>query len=262
MKAGTLLTLLCLVTGCWIGSVSRAEACTCMGAETLAARDASAAVFEGTVVDQRITLFSDGAFLLPAPEQDIVVRRVWKGVATNRVSVLYLNRGMCSGSIPVGMTALFFLTQEQGRLQYALCSSNQPIAYAGEAITTLGPPIATFDDRPPASITVPATLPFSRRLRAFVVVGAAYYFNASVPVFHFYPIEFHPPLKWSDGLLLCALVLQFVAAIVFVCRRLPRRGLLLFATSALTLGALLLWTGHDLVTRQGMHDMLYWNSPS
>jgi hypothetical protein len=260
MKPGTLLTLVCLVTGCWIGSVSCAEACTCAGTETLAARDASAAVFEGTVVDQRITLFSDGPFLLPAPAQDIVVRRVWKGVATSRVSVLYLNGGMCSGSIPVGMTALFFLRQERGRLEYALCSSNQPIAYAREAIATLGPPIATFDERPPASISVPATLPFSRRLRAFVVVGAAYYFNASVPLFYRYPPEFRPPLKWSHGLLLCALLLQFVAAIVFVWRRLPRRGVLLFATSALTFAALLLWTGHDLVTRQGIHDLLSWSS--
>jgi hypothetical protein len=41
------------------------------------ARDASAAVFEGTVVDRRITLVFDGVWF-PAPEQDIVVRRVWK----------------------------------------------------------------------------------------------------------------------------------------------------------------------------------------
>lgn len=244
----------------WIGSVSNADACSCSGAETHAERDASAAVFEGTIVDQRITLISDGLFLFPTPAQDIVVGRVWKGVATNRVSVLYLNRGLCSGSIPVGMTALFFLRQERGRLQYAGCSSNQSIAYAGRAIAALGPPIATFDDRPPASLTVPATLPFSRRLRALVVVGAAYYFNGTLPLFYFYPITFYPPLKWSHGLLLCALLLQFVAAIVFLWRRLPRRSLLLFATSALTLAALLLFTGHDLVTRKGMHGLLSWSS--
>jgi hypothetical protein len=261
MKPGTLLTLVCLVTGCWLGSVSNADACECSGVETLAARDAAAAVFEGTVVDQRITLSSDGPFLFPTPAQDIIVRRVWKGVATNRVSVVHWDR-LCAGTIPVGMTALFFLRQERGRLQYQACLPNQRIADAGRAIATLGPPIATFDDRPPASLTVPAALPFSRRLRALVVVGAAYYFNASVSLFYFQPMMFHPPLKWSHGLLLCALLLQFVAAIVFLWRRLPRRSLLLFATSALTLAALLLWTGHDVITRQRMVDLLYWSSRS
>ncbi len=253
MKRATLVSIGCLATACWMGSVSQADACTCGFPETLVARDASVAVFEGTVVDRRITLVSDGAVWFPAPEQDIVVRRVWKGVSTNRVSVLYLNGGMCSGAVPVGMTALFFMTQERGRLTYGLCLPNQPITDAAPALATLGPPIATFADRSAAALTIPATLPLSRRLRAVVATAAAYYLNASIVRF-----KFHPPLQWGHGLLLCVLLLQFVSAIIFVSRRLLRRSLLLFATSAMTIVVLILWTGHDLASRPEMSELLSW----
>jgi len=253
MKPATLVSIGCLATACWMGSVSHADACTCSHPETLVARDASVAVFEGTVVDRRITLVSDGPFWLPAPEEDIVVRRVWKGVSTNRVSVLYLNGGMCSGAVPVGMTALFFMTQERGRLTYGICLPNQPITHAAQALAALGPPIATYADRSAAGLTVPATMPLSRRLRAVVTTAAAYYRNASIVRF-----KFHPPLQWGHGLLLCVLLLQFVSAIIFASRRLLRRSLLLFATSAMTIVVLLLWTGHDLASRPELSDLLSW----
>jgi hypothetical protein len=252
MKPATLFSIVCLATACWMGSVSQADACSCGFPETLVARDASVAVFEGTVVDRRVTLVSDGDFWFPAPEQDIVVRRVWKGVSTSRVSVLYLNGGMCSGAVPVGMTALFFITQERGRLTYGLCLPNQPITGAAQALATLGPPIATFADRSAEALTVPATLPLSRRVRALVATAAAYYLNASLARF-----EFYPPLRWEHVLLLCLLLVQFVSAI-FVSRRSLRRGLLLFATSAMTIVVLLLWTGHDLASRLQMSELLSW----
>lgn len=256
MKPRTLLTLLCLVTGCWLASVSNADACECSGMETLAARDAATVVFEGMVVDQRVTAFFQGRLLFPVAAQDIAVRRVWKGGVTNRVSVFHLDR-LCSNTMPVGMTALFFLIQERGRLEYTACLGTQQIANAWRAIATLGPPIATFDFRPPTLLAVPPTLPLSRHLRALAVVGAAYYFNASVRLFY-YNLMPHPRLTWGHGLLLCALLLQFVAAIVLLWRRLPRRSLLLFATSTLTLAALLLWTGNHVITQLRMHDLLYW----
>lgn len=128
MKRTTLVSIGCLATACWIGSVSPAEACSCSPPETLVALDRSLAVFEGTVVDQRITLIPGLRIL--AGEQDIVVGRVWKGEVTNQVSVLYLERGMCSGAARVGATALFFMVQEEGRLAYGLCSSGVPIADA------------------------------------------------------------------------------------------------------------------------------------
>ena len=252
MKPATLFSIVWLATACWMGSVSQADACTCGFPETLVARDASVAVFEGTVVDRPITLVSDGGSWFPAPEQDIVVGRVWKGVSTNRVSVLYLNGGMCSGAVPVGMTALFFITQERGRLTYGLCLPNQPIADAAQALATLGPPIATFADRSAAALTVPATLPRSRHLRALVATAAAYYLNASFVRF------FHPRLQWGHGLLLCVLLLQFVSAVIFVARRRLRYSLLLFATSALTTVLLLLWTGHDVASRPEMSELLSW----
>ena len=251
MTPAKLISLGCLAAACWMVSVSPADACSCSSAETLVARDASVAVFEGTVVDRRITLAADGAFWFPAPEQDIVVRRVWKGVSTDRVSVLYLNRGMCSGEAPLGVTALFFVTEEGGRLAYGLCLPNQLIADAAPALATLGPPIATFADPSAAARTIPATLPPSRRLRAVVVAAAAHYHNASI-------VLFHPPLHWGHGLLSCVLLLQFVAAIIFVSRRRLRRSLLLLATSAMTIVVLLLWTGHALASGPEMGDLLSW----
>jgi hypothetical protein len=252
MKAATLFSIGCLATACWFGAVSRAEACTCSAPETLVARDSSAAVFEGTVVDQRVTLASDGGFWFPVPEQDIVVRRVWKGISTDQASVLYLNRGMCSGTIPVGRTALFFLRHERGRLAYGTCMPNQFIADAAKAVARLGPPISTFSDRSAEALTVPATLPPMRRLRVAVVTGVAYYVNASLTG------TFYPPLGWVQGLLLCILVLQFVWAIIFVSRRLLRRSFLLCATSAMTIVILLVWTGVDVVARFGMSELLSW----
>ena len=99
MKSATLVLTGCLAMACWTGSASPAEACSCSPPETLVARDRAFAVFEGTVVDQRIT-FSRSLALL-AGEQDIVVGRVWKGEMANQVSVLYLDHGMCSGAAPV-----------------------------------------------------------------------------------------------------------------------------------------------------------------
>jgi hypothetical protein len=197
MKHATLFSIGCLATACWSGAVSRADACTCSAPETLVARDASAAVFEGTVVDQRITLASDGVFWFPIPEQDIIVRRVWKGVSAD-------------------------------------------------------PPISTFAERSAEALTIPATLPPSRRLRAVVAAAAAYYVNASLAR------RFHPPLGWGPRLLLCVLLLQVVSAIIFVSRRLLRRSLLLCATSAMTIVVLLLWTGLDVVLRPGMSALLSW----
>lgn len=253
MKPATPFTTACLATVCWMAPASHADACTCSPPETLLARDVSAAVFEGTVVDQRITLVSDGAFWLPVPEQDIVVRRVWKGVSAHRVSVLYLNGGMCSGAIRVGVTALFFVRQERGSLAYGLCLPNQPITDAAQPLATLGPPIAAFADRPVEESTVPAMLPLSRRLRAVVVTAAAYYLNAPIAGF-----RFHPPLQWGPGLLLCVLLLQFVSAIICVLRRLRRRSLVLCATTVLTIMVLLLSTGHDLVSRPETSGLLSW----
>jgi hypothetical protein len=50
---------------------------------------------------------------------------------------------------------------------------------------------------------------------------------------------------------------QFVCAI-FVSRRSLRRGFLLFATSAMTIVVLLLWTGHLIASRPGMSELLSW----
>jgi hypothetical protein len=251
MKPATLLSLACLVVGCWAGAAARVEACSCVDTPPLQARDASAAVFEGTVVDRRLTLRSQVLIFgwLPVPEDDIIVGRVWKGVSTKRVSALYLNRGMCNGPVPVGKTVLFFLKEKDGRLVYGYCLHSPLIQSAGPAIEALGAPIARFADLPAADVTVPSTPPLWRRLHSSVLVATAYYLT---------PPYFHPPLRWGDALLWFVVLLQLAFAIAFISRRQFWRGLPLFTTSAATLLVLLLWTGHYLMSWPGASEVLYW----
>lgn len=251
MKPAMLLSLACLAVGCCVGAASRVEACSCGETPTLQARDASVAVFEGIVVDRQLILRSEVLIFgwFPASMDDIIVGRVWKGVSAKRVSALYLNRGMCTGPVPIGKPALFFLREEHGRLVYGLCLHNPSIQTAGRAIETLGPPIARFTDLSVAGITVPQTPPLSRRLHSFVLVASAYYLNAPF---------FEPALRWEYAALGCVVMLEFVCAIVFMLRRQARRGLSLFTASAVTLLVLLLWTGHYLLSWPGASDVLYW----
>ena len=241
MKPATLVSIGCLATACLVGSVSRAEACSCSPPETLAARDRSFAVFEGTVVDQRIALVS--SLRIFAPEQDIVVGRVWKGEVTNQVSVLYLERGMCSGAAPVGATALFFMVQREGRFAYGLCSAGQPIADAAPALAALGPPIATFDDDPAPALTGAAALPLWRRLSTYVATAAVYYINASDHQLQ--RLQYRPPLHAHPGFLLSVLFLLVVSLITLASGQLQRLSIPLVVTSAITVGGLLVWVGHD-----------------
>ena len=252
MKPTTLVSIGCLVTGCWIGSVSPAEACSCAPPETLVARDRAVAVFEGTVVDQRITL--SRSLGIVAGEQDIVVGRVWKGEVTNQVSVLYLDHGMCSGAAPVGATALFFMVQREGRLAYGMCSSGEPIAGAAPALAKLGPPIATFDDDP-ALIGAAALSPL-RRLTMYVATAVAYYFSASDDQLQ--RLQYRPPLQAGPGLLLSALFVLVVSFITLASRRLRRLSVPLLAASAMTVGALLVWVGHDVASRPEIVRVLFY----
>ena len=253
MKPATLMSIGCLAAACWIGSVSPAEACSCSPPETLVARDLSVAVFEGTVVDQRITLMPSLRIL--AGEQDIVVGRVWKGEVTNHVSVLYLNRGMCSGAAPVGATALFFMVQEEGRLAYGLCSDGVPIADAAPALAKLGPPIAAFDDEPVPALTG-AALPPWRRLNTYVATAVLYYFNASDDQLQ--RLQYRPPLDAGPGLLLSVLFVLVVSVITLASGRLRRISVPLLVTSAMTVGGLLVWVGHDLASRPEIIEVLFY----
>jgi len=252
MKPATLVSIGCLATAFWIGSVSPAEACSCSPPETLVARDRSVAVFEGTVVDQRITLLP--GLHIVAGEQDIVVGRVWKGEVTNQVSVLYLEHGMCSGASPVGATALFFMVQKEGRLAYGLCSDGVPIADA--ALAKLGPPIATFDDDPAPAVIGSAALPPWRRLSTYVATAVMYYFNASDDQLQ--RLRYRPPLHAGPGLLLSVLFVLVVSLITLASRRLRRLSVPLMVTSAMTVGGLLVWVGHDLASRPEIVEVLFY----
>lgn len=254
MKRATLVSIVCLATVCWIGSVSPAEACSCSPPETLVARDRAVAVFEGTVIDQRITLIP--GLHIVGGEQDIVVRRVWKGELTNQVSVLYLEHGMCSGATPVGATALFFMTQKEGRLAYGLCSDGVPIAHAAPDLAKLGPPMATFDDDPARALTAAAALSPWRRLRTYVATAITYYFNESDDQLQ--RLQYRPPLHASAGLLLSVLFVMVVAVIILASGRLRRFSLPLVVTSAITVGSLLVWVGHDLASRPEIVRVLFY----
>lgn len=253
MKPATLISIGCLAAACWIGSVSTAEACSCSPPETLVARDRSFAVFEGTVVDQRINFVPDLGIV--GGEQDIVVGRVWKGKVTNQVSVLYLMHGMCSSAAPVGATALFFMVREGGRLAYGLCSSGVPIAHAAPDLAKLGPPIATFDDDPAPALTGTALPPW-RRLSTYVATAVAYYFNADDDQLQ--RLQYRPPLHASAGLLLSVLFVLMVSLITLASGRLRRLSAPLFATSAMTVGLLLVWVGYDVASRPEIVEVLFY----
>lgn len=254
MKLATLVSIGCMAAACWIGSVSRAEACSCSPPETLVARDTSFAVFEGTVVDQRITLVPGLQFY--AGEQDIVVGRVWKGEVTKQVSVLYLHHGMCSVAAPVGSTALFFMVQEEGRLAYSFCSPDQPIADAGPALTKLGQPIGTFDDDPAPALIGTAALPPWRRLSTYVATAVVYYFSASDDQLQ--RLQYRPPLDAGPGLLLSVLLVLVVAVITLASGRLRRLSVPLAVTSAITIGGLLVWVGYELASRPEIVAVLFY----
>lgn len=254
MKPSTLVSIGCLATACWIGSVSPAEACSCSSPETLVARDRSFAVFEGTVVDQRITLIP--SLHIAAGEQDILVGRVWKGEVTNQVSVLYLEHGMCSGATRVGATALFFMVQKEGRLAYGLCSDGVPIADAAPALAKLGAPIATFDDGTEPALTGAAALPLWRRLNMYVATATVYYFNASDDQLQ--RLHYRPPLHADAGLLLSVLFVLVVSVITLASGRLRRLSVPLFVMSAMTVGGLLVWVGYDLASRPEIVEILFY----
>jgi hypothetical protein len=254
MKRATLISIGCLAAACWIVSVSPAEACSCSPPETLVARDWSFAVFEGTVVNQRITL--NHTLPIFAAEQDIVVKRVWKGDVTNQVSVLYLNHGMCSGAAPVGATALFFMVQEQGRVAYGLCSSGMLIADAAPALAQLGPPIATFDDDPAPALIGAAALPPWRRLNMYVATAVVYYFNASDDQLQ--RLQYRPPLHAGPGLMVSVLFVLLVALLSLASARLRRLSVPLVVTSVMTVGCLLVWVGHDLASRPEIVEVLFY----
>ena len=268
MKASTVIGIACVAAVCWMASVLPAEACSCSPPGTREAFERAVAVFEGTVVDQRITLVRD--LSLYGSEQDIAVGRVWKGVATNRVSVVYLEHGMCSGAAPVGVKVLLFMMQKGGRLAYGLCHSGQSIADAAPALDVLGPPIATFDDQVPVMRSGPASLSLTRRLASYVATAVSYSVNLDRLREHQEWLRSRdtpgvrllspPPAQVNPGLVLGLVVLLMIAAAVFVLvpGRFRRVSLVLGATSATAVVALVLWTGHELASRPDIVDALFY----
>ena len=67
------------------------------------------------------------------------------------------------------------MTQERGHLAYAQCQPNPLIKDAAPAIAALGPPIATFADRPVAELTIPATV--SQSVRTVVATAVDSFFR-------------------------------------------------------------------------------------
>lgn len=245
-----------MVAACVMAVASPAEACSCGWPPTLEARDRAVAVFEGTVVDQRITLFTGSNVL--APEQDIVVGRVWKGDVPKRVSVLYLSRGMCESAAPAGMKVLFFFVdyQEPGRLHYGGCMPNQPIADAADAIAVLGPTLATFDDDPAAMWSGAAGLPLWRQLSTYAATAASYYLNASNHRLH--RLNYRPPVNVGPGLMLSVAFVLGVCLITLASGQLRRFSMAMIFTAVITGGCLLVWIGHDIASRPEIVGVLFY----
>ncbi len=109
------------------------------------ARDASAAVLEGTALDNTLTapLVKD-ANGLEWFQVRVVVGKVWKGEVSDTIAILTgpAGGGACGFSFAVGGHYLLFLHRKgTGALSASLCSLSQDWEGAANIVAKLGTPV-------------------------------------------------------------------------------------------------------------------------
>jgi hypothetical protein len=239
---GLLLTPIVLIV-----SQGTSEACSCppepAAAEALQMVDA---VFEGTIVDQRAVLAGDQLCTGVGVEYDVIVRRAWKGVFERRVKLV--RAGVCSPSFRVGSTALIYANRHHGELTVCGCMPTKDAANAASDIAQFSSPLVTFEGR---AIPVATSLPLSRRIRAYILAGISVYAS----YYAWWP-DIEP--GWDILLSSGAIILQALAALVFLVRRRVRLGACLFAGSAATTAITIFWLGHMLLRSDWYSPLLTW----
>ena len=135
-----------LLLALWTTPACPAGFCDCMPAGTVAqAREGSAAVFAGTVVSIRDTVAPSGEHQHPMRAVTLQVRRGWRGVDAERVTVVTgFGGGDCGYDFHVGEPYLVYATRYAGLpdqpLVVGICSRTEELAKAGKDVEELGPP--------------------------------------------------------------------------------------------------------------------------
>jgi hypothetical protein len=241
MRARTLAAVLVLLS--W----SRADACKCAVEPTaIEALGRSDAVFVGTVVDQRSDLFLDGVYSGPTITYDVAVRRAWKGVSAERLSLRRV--GPCEPSFRVGQTYLIYAGWWRGNLVPQGCLPTKHVDDATADLSQLGAPVNVFtgDIHPVAT-----SLPASRWLRAHIVAGLGLY------AYHYAQSRCESP-AWSLILFPAVAVPFAIAATIAFVRRRWRTGLRRLAGGMAVLAMGVLWTGHEFLSRDWSEAFLRW----
>lgn len=168
------LNLVALFLGLFV--VRPLVACQCAerAADAATALEAASAVFEGTVVDVRLTFGSEHGWLFPVPEYSFAITKAWKGVSSPQIRLLggYSN---CAYTFRAGSSYLVYAGdhwEKRGRLSSSICDRTMPLAMASRDISTLGAPTVSFA---PTAFTLRGRRP--NRLCAYLVGGLAAYRN-------------------------------------------------------------------------------------
>lgn len=141
-----MLWLIALLGSLWLAPACDTGFCDCAPAGTVAeARDGSAAVFVGTVLSIRDTLAPSGEHEHMMRAVTLQLRRAWKGVETDRVTVVTgFGGGDCGYDFQVGEPYLVYATRYAGvpnqPLVVGICGRTEQLAKAGKDVEELGPP--------------------------------------------------------------------------------------------------------------------------
>ena len=232
-------------------SAGSVEACSCPWVEETptAARHRVAAVFEGMVVDQR-AVFAN-VYALPilfdaAIEYELRPVRVWKGSLDPNVHLL--RASPCEGVLTVGKQYLIYAPDDgASRLFVGGCTPTKPIDEAEADIIELGAPLEVFQQTP---IRVSPSMPFHRRLRAYLVVGSAAYASLTLS----WPDALHPvAVLW-----LGAIAIELIPGLGWAFWQRPRHGKYLLAAVVPTALAAIFWAGEQALQNEWFSPFLTW----
>ena len=225
-----------------------AQACSCPSERPpIEAIHGAAAVFEGTVVDQRAVRINIYDRTSAAIDYEVRVTRIWKGSPGQTVRIL--RPGPCDPAFRIGSAYLIYAAQDdRQRLLAVACARTRPIEDATIDITEHGAPVAVFER---ATSAVPASMPNRRRVRAVVVLGLAVYASMIS--------------EWRDALIsveaawVAAVALEVCLGVLFVRRRRSRAGVLLVGAAVPTALLAVIRSGQRVLQNEWFSPFLMWS---
>jgi len=226
----------------------RGEACSCPAERSPgeAMRRASA-VFEGTIVDQRAVLITVDDPTTAAIDYEVRLTRIWKGPSSQTVHLL--RRCLCDPAFRVGTSYLIYAAGDRLRgLVVVACTPTKLAADAALDVVELGAPLAVFER---TSTVLPPSMPYRRRVRAYVVAGLAVYAS----VFS----EWRDALSSVEAAWLTAVMLQVCVGLVYLKRRRLKLGAALLGGAAAIALCAVIWSGQRLLDNEWFSPLLMWS---